>query len=136
VEFFFAPDDAVPMQYFNLEITAGGVPLMFYNRVPKEDLQILDTSDISDIEIAHSLPQINDPEICDSVTYTVEYRIPLTILEKYSKVTRPQKGVSWRANFYKCAENNSNPHWITWSEIKNGELNFHQPQFFGILQFQ
>jgi len=92
--------------------------------------------DIKKIEIAHSLPQIVDPEITEPVTWTLEYRIPLVMLEKYSNVTRPKQGVVWKANFYKIAEKTSNPHYITWSVIENDKPNFHLPKFFGTLKFQ
>jgi Carbohydrate-binding family 9 len=136
VEFFFAPDSGLPNRYFNLETNCGGTPLMHYNLVPRKESKELEIGDIKKIEIAHSLPQIIDPEMSDPVTWTLEYRIPLAILEKYSGVTRPEKGVEWRANFYKIAENNSNPHYITWSVVENNKPDFHLPQFFGKLKFE
>jgi hypothetical protein len=136
VEFFFAPDPGFPNRYFNLETNCGGTPLMHYNLVPRKESKELEIEDIKTIEIAHSLPQTIDPELSDPVTWTLEYRIPLAMLEKYSHVTRPEKGIEWRANFYKIAENNSNPHYITWSVIENNKPDFHLPQFFGKLKFE
>jgi len=136
VEFFFAPDSGQPLFYFNLETNCGGTPLMHYNLVPRKESKELAIDDIKKIEIAHSLPQIIDPEMTDPVTWTLEYRIPLAMLEKYSNVTHPEKGVEWRANFYKIAENNSNHHYITWSVIENSNPDFHLPQFFGKLKFE
>jgi len=136
VEFFFAPDSSLPLLYFNLETNCGGTPLMHYNLVPRKESKELEVEDIKKIEIAHSLPQIIDPEMSDPVTWTLEYRIPLAMLEKYSLVTHPEKGVEWRANFYKIAENNSNPHYITWAVVENSKPDFHLPQFFGKLKFE
>lgn len=133
VEFFFSPNTSLPESYFNLEVNSGGTPLLGYNTKPRVKPQI---DDIKLIEIAHSLPQVVDPEITEPVTWTVEYRIPLSMLEKYSNVTRPKKGVTWRANFYKIAEITSNPHYLTWSPIDQGKTSFHLPQFFGLLKFQ
>jgi len=82
VEFFFAPDTKYTRKYFNLEVTCGGVPLMRYNVIPRIEYTLLDSSDISKIEIAHSLPRIVDPEINEPVTWTVEYRIPFSMLKK------------------------------------------------------
>jgi len=130
VEFFFCPDTTKPDQYFNLEINCGGTALLgFRSNKPTPE-------DIKTIKIAHSLPQIVDPEISDPVTWTLEYQIPLKTLEKYSTVSRPAKGVKWKANFCKIAENNSNPHYMTWSPINALKPNFHMPQFFGTLLFQ
>jgi hypothetical protein len=136
VEFFFSPDSSQPLLYFNLETNCGGTPLMHYNLEPRKEFLELDTADIKQIEIAHSLPQIIDPEISDPVTWTLEYRIPLAILEKYSQITHPENGVVWRANFYKIAENNSNPHYITWSVVEIEKPDFHKPEFFGKLIFE
>ena len=130
VEFFFSPDTAAPATFFNLEMNCGGTPLLGY-RPRKPEVE-----DIKKIEIAHSLPEVVDPEITRPVTWTVEYRIPLDMLAKYSNLTRPAKGISWRANFYKIAENNSNPHHATWSVISHPKPTFHLPQYFGTLNFR
>lgn len=37
------------------------------------------------------------------------------------------------ANFYKCADKTSHPHYVSWSPIKTEKPNFHCPQFFGKL---
>jgi len=135
VEFFFSPDTSLPLRYFNLEINCGGTPLMHYNVIPRKEFTVIPPDDIKMIEIAHSLPQLVDPEIKEPVTWTVEYRIPYTILEKHSKVIHPGRGITWRANFYKISENSSNPHYMTWSVVDNINPDFHLPQFFGLLKF-
>lgn len=136
VEFFFAPDTDLPLKYFNLEINAGGTPLIFYVEKPRTDFKKLQADEIKEIEIAHSLPVKVDPEITKPVTWTIEYRIPLSMLSKYSNVSRPAPGVIWKANFYKTGSRTSNPNWITWSFVDNPKTNFHLPQFFGTLKFQ
>jgi hypothetical protein len=133
-EFFFSPDMAAPLKYFNLETTGGGTPLMCYNTFPLE-LHYLDTTDIQEIEMAHSLPELVPNEITDSVTWTLEYKVPLELLEKYANVTRPAPGINWMANFYKCASNNSNHHYYTWAKVVSPNPNFHLPQYFGKLVF-
>ena len=45
------------------------------------------------------------------------------------------KGKKCRANFYKCGDNLSTPHFISWSGIKSATPDFHLPQFFGALHF-
>ncbi len=135
VEFFFAPIIALPERYFNLEMNCGGTPLMHYNLVPREKIIPLDPADIREIEIAHTMPRVTDPEIPGPVTWCNEYRIPLNMLRKYSNVTSPAPGVEWRANFYKCAENNSNPHFITWNRVDHPVPDFHRPEFFGKIRF-
>ncbi len=134
VEFFFSPDSEFPERYFNLEINAGGTPLLFYIIKPWTDFTKLEAENIKKIEIAHSLPKIVDPEITEPITWTIEYRVPLAMLEKFSKVSRPKPGTVWKANFYKTASKSSNPHWVAWSAVD--KKNFHLPQLFGTLEFQ
>ncbi len=134
VEFFFAPDSEYPLRYFNLEINAGGTPLIFYIVHPWSDYTKLEADDIDQIEIAHSLPETVDPEITEPTTWTIEYRIPLAMLEKFANVTLPKPGTVWKANFYKTGSKTSNPHWVTWSPVDR--KNFHLPQFFGTIKFR
>ena len=135
VEFFFSPNSEFPLNFFNLEVNCGGTPLLEYNPNPRIGPKPV-PEDIKKIEIGHSLPKIVDPEISGPLTWTVEYRIPLNMLENYSKISRPQKGVIWKANFYKIAEITSNPHYASWSPINHPKPQFHLPQYFGTLKFQ
>ena len=135
VEFFFSPDNNFPERYINLEINCGGTALMHYNKVAGKEITVINKKDIQTIEIAHSLPKIINPEIHDEVTWTVEYRIPLNLIKKYSNLTQPEPGISWKANFYKIAENSSNRHYLTWSSVYNHQPDFHLPKYFGELKF-
>ena len=136
VEFFFTPDSDVENGYFNLEANCGGTILFHcHDRMKKKTIPVK-ISDCEQIEIAHSLPKIIDPEITDPMTWTLEYRLPFAVLEKYWSLSRPCHGTIWRANFYKCGDKTSHPHWLTWSVVDYPKPNFHLPQFFGILEFK
>lgn len=136
VEFFFSPDESLQFDYFNIETNCIGTVLMGYNSLSTRKSISIEVEDIKKIEIAHSLPNIVDQEIIEPVTWTIEYRIPLCMLEKYVRITHPEQGVTWRANFYKIAEKGSNPHFRTWAFVNHKSPNFHLPQYFGILKFQ
>ncbi|HUQ67707.1 MAG TPA: carbohydrate-binding family 9-like protein [Flavitalea sp.] len=136
VEFFFSPDSSYPLKYFNLEVNAGGTPLIFHISKPWNDFKKLDSEDIKKIEIAHSLPSKVDPEITEPVTWVIEYRVPFDMLKKYSVITKPGPGVIWKGNFYKTGSKTSNPNYMTWSFVDNPTPDFHLPQFFGTLKFQ
>ena len=135
VEFFFSPNTAEPGHYFNLEINAGGTPLIFFVTKPRKEHKKISDPLISQIEIAHSLPAVVNPEITDEVTWTIECRIPLSILKEFTEVAMPKPGVSWRANFYKTGSDTSNPHYYTWSPVSNPFPDFHLPAYFGTIQF-
>jgi hypothetical protein len=136
VEFFFTPGPDTKAGYFNLEVNAGGTPLFNFQKIPRKGILPIDPQDICKIEIAHSLPAVIEPEITEPVTWTIEYRIPITLLEKYFPVVRPAPGITWPANFFKCADKSSHPHWLTWSPVDRPEPDFHVPECFGTLEFQ
>jgi hypothetical protein len=136
VEFFFSPDIKFPERYFNLEINCGGTPLLHYNLVPRSEIIEIAPEEIGAIIINHSLPVIVDPEITSIITWIIECKIPFSLLRRYSDVTTPAPDVIWKANFYKVAVNNSNPHYMTWSPVKNVIPDFHLPAYFGNLIFR
>ena len=136
VEFFFSPNPDFPHHYFNLEINCGGTALFHFNTLARKEKVLIEEADISKLEIAHSMPLIVDPEIKEPVIWTVECRIPLGVLQKYSKIDLPARGISWPANFYKIAESGSNVHFITWSLIPLAKPDFHRPEYFGNILFQ
>ena len=110
---------------------------MFYHQKKQGvDARGIDPADFANIEIAHSLPDVVEPEIKESTTWTLEYRLPFEFLAKYAPVVEPAAGVTWRANFYKCADATSHPHWITWAPVEFPRPNFHLPEFFGEIVFE
>lgn len=135
VELFFAPDTLKTLQYFNLEINCIGTPLMFYIRKPMSDYTKLIEKDIRKIQIASTLEGPIDDEITEPVTWIIEYKVPLAMIEYYARVSRPAPGVTWRANFFKIATNSSNEHYVTWSPVISENPHFHKPEFFGELKF-
>ena len=136
VEFFFSPDDNSTDGYFNLEMNCGGTMLFHHQVLPRTNQVHVAEEDIQLVEVAHSLPEIVDPEIEEETTWCVEYRIPFSVLASYHDFPIPENGTSWRANLYKCADDTSHPHWLTWAPIDLPGPDFHQPDFFGTLKFQ
>ena len=63
VEFFFSPDTAFKQHYFNLEINAGGTPLMAFHIFSQKEYQKFSAEELDKVEIFHSLPKKVDPEI-------------------------------------------------------------------------
>lgn len=133
VEFFFTPGNDPAIGHFYLEMNCGGTMLFRFHG--PTGVVTIPESDYSQLNIAHSMPEIVDPEIAQTVTWTLEYRLPVHVLKKYCPVTVPATGVIWRANFYKCADGSSHPHWLTWSPVLLPKPDFHRPEFFGVLEF-
>ena len=136
VEFFFTPGEDLSIGYFNFEINCGGMMLVYHQLAVGKNARALDESDCDKVEIYHTMPKIVEPEIQEPTTWIIQYRVPFEMLEKYCAVNRPMPGVVWRANFYKCADATSHPHWLTWSVVDRPGPDFHVPEFFGTLEFQ
>jgi hypothetical protein len=135
VEIFFTPGtDPEKLGYINLETNCTGVKLFGYHVAGKDER--LTDKEFDSITTGSSLKGPIDSEIVQPTTWTLEYRIPFSLLERFTKFDRPKRGVIWRANFYKIAERTSHPHWLTWSPVHNAEPSFHLPKYFGILKFE
>lgn len=139
VEFFAQPREGAG--YFNFEFNAGGTLLVYYiedaARTPKGFRRFtkLPCALGRRVEIRHSLPAVVEPEIAAPVSWCVEAHIPRAVFEGVLGPLGRFRGQRWRANFYKCGDGTSHPHWASWAPLRNGQLNFHQPQFFGQLRF-
>ena len=136
VEFFFAPNPDCPKAYFNLETNCCGILLAQYHTGPRQNSRSLNVDDTLQIEIASSASGPIRNEIAKPLTWTLEYAVPFKMLSKYDGVVRPETGVIWKGNFYKCADKSSRPHWLAWSPIESSAPDFHLPQFFGTLEFE
>lgn len=136
VEFFFTPGPDMHAGYFNLEMNCGGALLLHWQTVPRRGQRVSD-ADCARIEIFHQLPRIVMPEIETPTVWTVEYRLPLDILKHYAPaITAPAPGAVWLANFYKCGDQTSHPHWLTWAPVRLPQPDFHRPEWFGRLEFE
>jgi hypothetical protein len=135
VEFFFTPGENRSLGYFNLEVNPGGTAYFHHQTARGISDQPVSIKDFNQVKIAHTAPVIIDPEISESTIWVVEYALPFAILGNYTPVTRPAPGVLWHANFYKCADASSHPHWLTWAKVDLPEPDFHHPEFFSRLIF-
>lgn len=136
-EFFFTPDVNVAKGYFNFETNCIGAALIRYQLGGSKGVKWWSQEDIDKIERVTSFParKVIDHEITTPTTWTIEYRIPFEVLEKYMTVVKPAPGVKWRANFYKLCGTKSDEQYITWSVVENPKPEFHLPQFFGTIEF-
>jgi len=136
VEFFFIPDNLAGTEYFNLEMNCGGTMLFHHQDFNKDGSVNISKDDISQMKVAHSMPRLIKKEIKEETTWYLEYAIPFSILTNYYNLEFPESGTVWRANLYKCADDTSQPHWLTWSKVDYPEPRFHMPEFFGTLVFE
>jgi len=136
VELFFTPGANLGFSYFNIEINCGGTMLFWWHPEGREAIPVT-AKDGDRVAIGHSLPKIIDPEIGEPTTWTLEYRLPFAVVRKYCpNAGQPAPDVIWKANFYKCADATSHPHWLTWSRVDHPTPQFHLPRYFGTLKFE
>lgn len=137
VEFFVQPKPAGG--YFNFEFNCGGAALMYYitdpGRVPGgfKDYTRLSPDEGQRVIVRGSMPAIIEPEIEEEVSWYLEFFIPFSLLQPYVGDFDFSPDAGWRANFYKCGDETSHPHWAAWSPVD--ELNFHLPRCFGKIRF-
>lgn len=138
VEFFFQP--RADHGYFNFEFNCGGTFLVGYitdpERVPggfKEFIRI-PPEQARGVRVRPTMPPIVVPEISEPVEWSLQFYIPFSLLERFVGPLGKMNGQQCRGNFFKCAEDNSHPHWAAWSRVD--EFNFHRPQCFGTIQFE
>lgn len=136
VEFFFTPGPDTNQGYFNLEMNCSGTILFHFQTLPRQNPVEIPVPDCARILRDASLPRVVTPEIQDPTLWFISARIPFDLLTSYAKVTHPAPGRTWRANFYKCADNSSHPHWLTWAPVDLPAPDFHYPKTFGTLCFE
>ena len=138
VEFFVEPRPGAG--YFSFEFNCGGAFLANHILDPtrtangfKRFTRVPETLARS-LQVRGSLPAVIEPERTESLDWTAQFFIPFALLASFVGPVEQGNGRSWRGNFFKCAEDNSHPHWASWSPVD--EFNFHRPACFGELRFE
>jgi hypothetical protein len=138
VEFFVQP--VAGKGYFNYEVNAGGTLHLSYVEDHRRTSRgfgkctLLPPELGKLVDIRTTLPPRVDPEITEPLTWLARISIPFAVMEPYVGTLQPAKGDVWRANFYKCADETSHPHWASWAPIDE-QLNFHLPGRFAPIEF-
>ena len=137
VEFFVQPKAG--SGYFNFEFNCGGALLCSYitdhRRTPEgfAAFHRLSGDECRMVRIGHSLPETVFPEISEPVEWRLEFFIPIALLERYAGPLGFPGDHEWKANFFKCGDDTSHPHWASWQPLP--EKNFHLPECFGTIVF-
>ena len=137
VEFFAQPKP--DCGYLNFEFNCGGAFLCCHITNPEregdwfKEFVKVPPGIGQTIRARSSLPPRIEPEIVEAVVWTLSFFIPFALFEHYVGPLGALPGQVWRGNFFKCAEDNSHPHWASWSPVD--EFNFHRPNCFGTIQF-
>jgi len=129
VEFFVSPEkDGL---YYNFEFNGIGTCLMG-SGTGRENRRT-DVEMISKIRIVASAGNKPIPERHGEFKWTLMAAIPFEVF--FHHKIRNAKGKTFRANFYKCGDKLSVPHYVTWNPVETKKPDFHQPEYFGEIRF-
>jgi len=139
VEFFIAPRDGTG--YVSFEFNCSGIMLTHHVLDPGREpggplakFRELTLQEVKEVKIFHTLSGRIDPEIAGETRWRLGFFIPFELLTRVTDAAKPEPGTIWQANFYKCADSCSHPHWASWQPVY--ELNFHLPECFGKIEFK
>lgn len=131
VEFFLSPQGND--EYYNLEVNCIGTALLGFRKkgspathAPNELIEsIRRISTLGDEPFA---------ERKEETEWEITMAIPWGVFFKHT--LKPAQGKKMRGNFYKCGDDLSIPHFVSWTKIKTEKPSFHNPEFFGGLEFE
>lgn len=132
VEFFFQPEGAAG--YVNIEVNPCGTAHISLIRDPRRvpgGFADRCFPDASGIRIATSHSGIIDPET--AADWFVAIEVPYAFMHRVWGAGFSRR--RFRANFYKCGDATSHPHWASWAPIGE-KLDFHAPEYFGVLELK
>lgn len=130
VELFISPDGK---EYYNFETTCAGRLLLAWHRsrheaeqAPQEVLQA--------VKRFTSLPfgQTFEERVGDN-RWSLTLAIPPRALFRHA--LNDWSGLQASANLYKCGDELSQPHFLSWSPIRTEKPDFHRPEFFAPIRF-
>jgi len=131
VEFFISPDDGGI--YYNLEFNGIGTCHMGAG-TDRHSGSRADPGVVTKIRRQTSVGKDPVPEKTGEFSWTITIAIPFEVL--FHHKINDLKGKTLRANFYKCGDKLSTPHYLTWNPVGTEKPDFHQPEYFGLLRFE
>jgi hypothetical protein len=113
--------------YYNFEFNCIGTCLATKRKRREEDVQPLSELKMKSIKRYASLGNEPFKEKTGHFEWELTVEIPFEMIDiqsnKFPEVLM--------ANFYKCADGTSVPHYLSWSHIATEMPDFHRPEFFG-----
>jgi len=130
VEFFVSFDKK---NYYNLEFSCIGTIHMAYGP-GRANRTFVSPENIQSIKIYSTLGNQPFDEKQGQFAWELTVIIPAACFQFDKGLTF--KGKKASANFYKCGDGTSKPHYLTWNPVKTANPDYHRPEFFGDIQFE
>lgn len=124
LEFFFSP---VPgdVRYFNIEYNPNCCLYLGLGTGVPDQVRLL------------PLFECFDPEAKRTEDgWEVQYRVPFSFIRRFFPEFAVRPGMEIRANCFKCGNLTPQPHYLAWNPVTCQEMNFHLPEYFGIMRFE
>jgi len=131
VEFFVAPGAKGP--YYNFEFNAIGTCLMAMGP-DRNNRQRMDPKVVAVIQRLASLGDQPFAEKKEGPSWELTVTIPFKIF--IGMDINDLTGKAFRANFYKCGDKLTMPHYLSWNPIGTDKPDFHRPEYFGTIKFE
>ena len=126
VEFFISPDGK---EYYNFETTCAGRLLLACHTSRHEGVKA--PAEALESIIRHTSLPFGEtfPEREGDNRWSLTLAIPPRALFRHG--IDDWSGHSVRMNLYKCGDNLSHPHFLSWRPIPTEKPDFHRPEYFG-----
>ena len=126
LEFFFAPmnDDT---RYFNIEFNSNACVFFGFAGNAKTIMRQIPENDI----LEFFKPNI----ITGDDNWEIYYEIPFELIIRYFPKFEVYDGKKIRANCFKCSDNSTPPHYLSWNLVEGEPFTFHKPECFGKMTF-
>lgn len=130
VEFFITLDDT---GYYNFETTCTGRLLLAF-RKEREHPTHATPELLARVGRYPSLGREPFAERVGDNRWSTVLAIPADVLFRHQ--LKRWNGVQATANLYKCGDELSHPHFLSWQPIENPKPDFHLPRFFAEVEFE
>lgn len=130
VEFFVSFDKE---NYYNCEFNCIGIAHLAYGK-DRNNRKFVEPEIVRKIEIKSSLGNRPFDEKNGNFEWEMMIRIPVKCFA-FDQI-KTIEGKKATANFYKCGDSTSEPHYVTWNPVKTENPDYHQPDFFGKVEFE
>ena len=131
VELFFSTNKK--STYYNFEFNCVGVPHVAYGK-ERANRTLIDPEILKLIKVRSSLGNQPFEEKTGGHQWEMMIVIPKECLTYDKDIVL--KGLKANANFYKCGDDTSKPHYVTWNPIGTENPDYHQSAYFGELSFE
>lgn len=127
LEFFFCPCE-YDKRYFNVEFNSNGCMFLgigsgindLTRLIPFEGQEVLFS------------PKIKlHPD-----GWEINYKIDYKFIKRFFPDFEISKCSTMRANFYKCSEKGSCPHFLSWNKVSSNPFTFHTQTDFGLIRLE